>query len=122
MRIRLYDGDRGRLRHLSREADHSDEAIDGYMPKGEVLVADDGAEIVGQLLLIATGEAGVEEVKSLTVLETRRGTGVGRGLVAHAAERARGGGGSRLLLSTAAADTDNLRFYQRAGFRMLRVD
>jgi GNAT superfamily N-acetyltransferase len=122
MRIRFYDGDRESLRHLFREADHSDEAIDGYMPKGEVLVADDGAEMVGQLLLIPTGEAGVEEVKSLAVLEPRRGTGVGRALVEHAAERARGRGASRLLVSTAAADTDNLRFYQRTGFRMLRVD
>src|SRR3954447_8368747 len=104
MRIRFYDGDRESLRHLFREADHSDEAIDGYMPKGEVLVADDGAEMVGQLLLIPPGGAGGGEGKCLGVRERRRGTGVGRALVEHAAERGRGRGAGRLLVSTAAAD------------------
>ena len=31
-------------------------------------------------------------------------------------------GAERLLVATAAADLDNLRFYQRLGFRMLRIE
>ena len=116
MRIRLYDGDREALRALFREADDSERAIDSYLHEGELLVAEEDGEVVGQLLL--TGE----EIKSLAVVEPRRGAGVGRALVEHAVQRARERGADRLLVSTAAADTGNLRFYQRAGFRMLRVD
>src|SRR4051812_11695281 len=96
MRIRPYDGDREALRHRFREADHSDREIDGYMPKGEVLVADAGGEILGHLLLLPTDEPHVEEVKSLAVLERSRGAGIGRALIEHAARRARERGAERL--------------------------
>jgi GNAT superfamily N-acetyltransferase len=116
MRIRLYDGDRETLRPLFREADDSDRAIDGYIAKGDLLVVEEDGDVVGLLLLVG------EEIKSLAVVEARRGAGIGRALVEHAVRRARKAGAKRLLVSTAAADTGNLRFYQRAGFRMLRVD
>ena len=123
MRIRLYDGDREALRHLFREADDSDREIDRYMHAGEILVADEGGEILGQLLLIPTTEPDdAPEVKSLAVVESRRGAGIGRALIEHAARRSRDRGASRLLVSTAAASTGDLRFYQRVGFRMLRVE
>src|SRR4051794_5906368 len=98
MRIRLYDGDREALRHLFRLADDSDRAIDGYLPEGEVLVAEDGGEIVGQLLLIATDEPGAAEVKSLAVLEERQRAGIGRALIDDAARRSRERGKHRLLV------------------------
>lgn len=123
MRIRLYDGDREALRHLFREADDSDREIDGYLHAGEILVADEDGEVLGQLLLIpATESDGAPEVKSLAVVESRRGAGIGRALIEHAARRSRDLGASRLLVSTAAASTGDLRFYQRVGFRMLRVE
>src|SRR3954452_17217405 len=116
MRVRLYDGDRETLRPLFREADDSDRAIDGYIAKGDLLVVEEDGDVVGLLLLIG------EEIKSLAVVEWRRGAGIGRARVEHAVRRARKAGAKRLLVSTAAADTGNLRFYQRAGFRMLRVE
>ena len=122
MRIRPYDGDREALRHLFREADDSDREIDRYMHAGEVLVAEEGGEILGQLLLIPTRPDDAPEVKSLAVVESRRGAGIGRALIEHAAQRSRDRGASRLLVSTAAASTGDLRFYQRVGFRMLRVE
>jgi hypothetical protein len=39
-----------------------------------------------------------------------------------ALQRCRDRGVRRITVSTAAADTGNLRFYQRQGFRMLRID
>jgi GNAT superfamily N-acetyltransferase len=123
MRIRLYDGDREALRNLFRDADDSDAAIDGYMHAGEILVAGEDGEIVGQLLLVPTTEPDeAPEVKSLAVVESRRGAGIGRALIEHAARRASERGANRLLVSTAAASTGDLRFYQRVGFRMLRVE
>jgi GNAT superfamily N-acetyltransferase len=96
MRIRPYDGDREALRHLFREADDSDREIDRYMRAGEILVADEGGEILGQLLLIPTTEPDdAPEVKSLAVVESRRGAGIGRTLIEHAAQRSRDRGARR---------------------------
>src|SRR3954469_25463518 len=46
----------------------------------------------------------------------------GRVLVRAAIDLARREGRSSLVVATAAADTGNLRFYQRAGFRMRSVE
>jgi GNAT superfamily N-acetyltransferase len=51
-----------------------------------------------------------------------RGRGVGRTLIEAAIDQARQRGYSILTVATAAADIGNLRFYQRAGFRMRAVE
>ena len=51
-----------------------------------------------------------------------RGRGVGRALVEAAVALARREGRSTVLVATAAADTGNLRFYQRLGFRLRAVE
>jgi ribosomal protein S18 acetylase RimI-like enzyme len=121
MRVLIFEGDRTVLRPLFREADDSDRAIDGYLQAGEVFVAEDRGELVGELQLV-DGESGEVELKSLAVAGNRRGGGVGGALVAAAVERCREQGVRRMTVSTAAADTRNLRFYQLQGFRMLRVE
>jgi ribosomal protein S18 acetylase RimI-like enzyme len=68
------------------------------------------------------GEDGELELKSMAVAEERRGDGVGRTLVEAALARCRDRGVHRITVSTASADTGNLRFYQRQGFRLLKVD
>ena len=39
MEIRPYEGDRAALRPLFREADNSEQSIDGYLDQGDILVA-----------------------------------------------------------------------------------
>ena len=51
-----------------------------------------------------------------------RATGIGTSLVTHAVESSRSGGHTHMIVATAAADIDNLRFYQRLGFRLRAVD
>jgi GNAT superfamily N-acetyltransferase len=119
--IRQYDGDREDLRPLFREADDSEEQIDVYILSGVILVATDGAAIIGHLQLIDLPDNEVE-LKSMAVLEPWRGTGVGRALVEAALHHSRRLGRLRMLVATATADVGNLRFYQRLGFRMLRVE
>src|SRR3954453_19595175 len=77
--------------------------------------------IAGHLQLVTAGE-GTAELKSMAVVESRRGGGVGRALVEAALQWCRDRGVRRLAVATAAADTGNLRFYQRQGFRMLRIE
>ena len=119
MIVHRYDGDRDLLRPLFREADDSEQQLDAYLDLGAVFVAEDDGEIIGHLQLITGDDA---ELKSMAVAESRRGTGVGRALVRAALEHCRQNAAKRLLVATAAADIGNLRFYQRQGFRMLRIE
>ena len=117
MRVERHTGPRSELRHLFEEAEDSPEQLDAYVDDGIVLVArDDDGRIVGHLQL----DDG--EIKNMAVEPARRGTGVGRELIRAAIELARSQGRSALTVATAAADVGNLRFYQRAGFRMRAIE
>lgn len=121
MMIEWFAGPRAALAELFAEADDSPAAVAAYRDAGRVLVARDGARVVGHLQLV-DHDPDTTEVKSLAVDPARRGAGVGGALLERAAAEARASGATTLLVATAAADTRVLRFYQRAGFRMLRVE
>jgi GNAT superfamily N-acetyltransferase len=116
MRIELHTGDHEALRPLFELAEDSRAELDAYIGAGEVLVAVEGAERVGHLQLVG------DEIKNMAVVETQRGRGVGRALVTAAIERARDERIEVLRVATGAADTGNLRFYQRLGFRMRSIE
>ena len=114
--IGWYTGDRRTLRPLFELAEDSRAELDTYIGAGEVLVAVEGGERVGHLQLVG------DEIKNMAVVEGRRGRGVGRALVSVAIERARDERIELLRVATGAADTGNLRFYQRLGFRMRSIE
>jgi ribosomal protein S18 acetylase RimI-like enzyme len=124
MRVRVehHTGPRDALRPLFAEAEDSARALDAYLDAGELLVAIVQEEVVGHLQLVeaATGDAG--EIKNMAVERDHRRRGIGTTLVEAAVERMRAQGRSTLLVATAAADVDNLRFYQHAGFRVRSVE
>ena len=122
MTIEWFSGPRERLAALFRLADDSAAAVAGYRDLGRVLVAIEDGTVVGHAQLIPDARPGVLELKSLAVLEDRQSRGIGRRLVERAIAVCREEGVRELLVSTAAADTHVLRFYQRLGFRMLRVE
>lgn len=119
--IRPFHGDRDGLRHLFALAEDSVVQLDGYLGLGEVIVAVDGDAAIGHLQLVAGRSEDELEIKNMGVVEARRGQGIGAALVARAVETAADVGASRLRVSTASADTGNLRFYQRQGFRMASI-
>ena len=121
MHIESYDADRNALLKLFALADDSHAQIASYIGRGEVLVARDGRAIVGHLQIVEADDIHVFELKSMAVSEPRQGQGIGRRLVEAAIALCRQRNGRRLIVSTAAADTGNLRFYQRQGFRMYRI-
>ncbi len=121
MYIELYPGQRETLLPLFALADDSPSAIASYMSLGEVLVARDGEAIIGLALIIAADKAGAFELKSLAVAEDRQGEGIGCRLIEAVITHCRQQGGHLLTVSTAAAGTGHLRFYQRRGFRMARI-
>ena len=120
--VRRHEGPRDELRPLFELAEDSAIALDDYLDEGLVLVATADDAVVGHLQLTPAAEAGTREIKNMAVIEARQGSGIGRQLVSAACELAKGDGAERLVVSTAAADVGNLRFYQRQGFRMLAIE
>ena len=110
--IEWFEGSRETLAELFALADDSPAAVNAYRDLGRVLVARDGATIIGHLQIVAGDRADQAEVKSLAVREDRQGVGVGRLLVEHAAAAGREERRSTLVVATAAADTRVLRFYR----------
>jgi GNAT superfamily N-acetyltransferase len=123
VRVELYDGPRRDLRPLFELAEDSAAQLDAYLDQGRVLVAvAPGSGAVGHLQLADTARPGRAELKSMAVREDVQGRGIGRRLVEAAVDLLTGESATLLLVSTAAADTGNLRFYQRTGFRMRSVE
>jgi GNAT superfamily N-acetyltransferase len=122
VRIEWYDGSRVSLRALFEEAEDSAAQLASYLDQGRVLVAIADEMIIGHLQLVATDVEAEIELKSMAVTEDRRGTGIGTRLVEEALAVARSEGIGRMVVATAAADIDNLRFYQRRGFRFSGVE
>jgi ribosomal protein S18 acetylase RimI-like enzyme len=120
--IREHTGSRTALRPLFELAEDSAQQLDAYLGAGRVLVAAEGQRTVGHLQITATDPPGEAEIENMAVEPGYQGRGVGRALVDAAIALARGEGRSTLVVATAAADTGNLRFYQRLGFRMRAVE
>jgi len=96
--------------------------LDSYIELGDVLVAETDADgIVAELQLIEL-DADHGEVQSLCVAPELQRAGVGRVLIEEAVAESRRRGWTELHVRTATADTGNIRFYQRVGFRCLTIE
>jgi GNAT superfamily N-acetyltransferase len=120
--IERYLGPRGELRELFELAEDSPRQLDAYLDLGDVLVAALAERPVGHIQLIPTGRPGELELKNRAVQPSVQGRGIGRALIEAAFAFARQRDCDSVLVATAAADTGNLRFYQRLGFRMSSVE
>ena len=121
VRIDLHHGPRHELWPLFELADDSALAIRRYLDLGLVHVASNGGVAIGHAQIVPH-DVRVWELKSLAVLAPYRERGVGTGLVRRSVAWVRQHGADQLLVATASADLENLGFYQRLGFRMLRIE
>ena len=122
VRIERYTGPRTALRALFAMAEDSETQLDSYLDAGEVLVAAAGGRIVAHVQVVDAADPYQSEIKNMAVEPSHRRCGIGRRLLEAAADVARARGRSLLVVATATADIENLRFYQRAGFRMRSVE
>jgi len=120
--IGWHAGERTSLRALFALAEDSPQRLEASLDRGRVLVAQDDGRVVAYLQLVESDAPGQAELFSMAVIDERRGQGLGRALVARAVAECHDEGIRTLLVATAAADVGNLRFYQRLGFRMLRIE
>ena len=121
--ILWHEGPRTPLRHLFELADDSSTQIDSYIDLGRVLVARNArGEILGHIQLIPTASADTVELNSIAVREDHQRTGIGRRLVDRALAICREESVQTVTVTTATADLDNVRFYQRCGFRATTIE
>jgi ribosomal protein S18 acetylase RimI-like enzyme len=115
-----FMGTRTELLELFRLADDSDAAIASYLEAGDVLVAVHDGRIVGHVQILVVN--GAWQINSVAVVDAERCVGLGRRLVEAGMEHARTRGARAIEVATATADVGLLRFYQRLGFRMTRIE
>lgn len=123
MQVReVRDAERAWLRATLRER-WGDEIVVGrgrvFEPAElDALVAvDDGGERVGLATFLVEGAT----AELVTIDALRAGAGVGRRLLEAVVQAARAAGAGRLLVMTTNDNLPALRFYQRAGFRLLAL-
>jgi ribosomal protein S18 acetylase RimI-like enzyme len=92
--------------------------------RGQVLVAERGEAVVGVVALAAPGapepavaRADEAELSRLVVSASARNLGIGRALVIHCEELARGGGWSAIALWSRPYQTAAHRLYESLGYR-----
>ncbi len=113
--------DRRALVPLIRLAEDSDSQLDAAIDDGTMYVASrDGAD-VGVVLVLDHAES-ERELRYVAVDETHQREGVGKAMLADVSTAEQARGTRRLLVGTSSADTGNLDFYQRCGFRLLSIE
>jgi GNAT superfamily N-acetyltransferase len=90
-------------------------------PGGALIMAVQDGVAIGTCALLAM-EEGAFEVAKMTVAEQHRGLGVGRKLLAHVIEYARGNGAKRLYLETNNKLVNAIHVYESLGFRHLPAE
>lgn len=114
--------ERERFLPLLLLADESLDQVRSYMQSGELyaLVADDG-DAVG-IVLTVPAEHGAVELKAVAVDTAQQNRGIGRRLLAAVLEDLRKRGVRRAIVGTANAGIGQLAYYQKAGFRLQRIE
>lgn len=97
--------------------------VAGRASAGEILVAVDGAEVVGAVLLVRSGSAyaeiarpGEAEFRMLAVAPKAQRRGIGERLVRACLDRARAAGATSVVISARDFVVAPLRLYARMGF------
>jgi ribosomal protein S18 acetylase RimI-like enzyme len=122
MLIRIPPDERERFMPLLLLADESEQQVRSYM-RGGVLYAfhaDDREHADGVVLAIEGGEA--VELKAVAVRADRQGRGVGLRMLRAVLDDLRSRGVRRVVVGTANAGIGQLAYYQKAGFRLLRIE
>jgi ribosomal protein S18 acetylase RimI-like enzyme len=111
--------------HLDGGEDYRSTLADvaGRASAGEILVAVDGSDVLGSVLLVQTGSdyseiagPGEVEFRMLAVSPKAQRRGIGERLVRACLERARARGAERMVISARDFVEAPLRLYARMGF------
>ena len=106
---------------LIRLAEDSESQLESAIDDGTMYVAEEDETPIGVVLVLDHGEQ-ERELRYVAIAASHQRRGLGKAMLAdvRAAEAARGA--ARLLVGTSSADTGNLDFYQRCGYRLLSIE
>lgn len=115
---------RERVLPLLLLADESEEQVRSYMQLGELYACCAGADTdkVAGIVLAIPVEQDTVELKAVAVDRQLQGRGIGKLMLQKVLEDIRASGIKRVLVGTASAGIGQLAFYQKAGFRLLRIE
>ena len=102
-------------------ADPSREMIEKYLGNGEISIALVEEKIVGVYVVVNLSDE-VYELKNIAVAEEYQGKGIGKMLVQHAIETAKGKKAKQIDVGTGTSSFGPLALYQKHGFRIVGVD
>ena len=101
-------------------ADEDEEVVHNYMNDGELYAIHCGEHLAGVALLIEQSETTME-LKNMAVVPECQGRGVGKLALQMISESSQAKGYAQVVASTANSSIDNIAFYQKAGFRMEKI-
>ena len=102
-------------------ADPSKKLIDEYIESGYCFLAYMNEELVGDFVLIQT-DPEIYEIVNIAVKEEYQGRGIGKQLIQKAIEEAKKLGARSLEIGTGNSSIQQLRLYQKSGFRIIAID
>jgi GNAT superfamily N-acetyltransferase len=103
-------------------ADDSVAQVSSYYQLGDLYVwDDDSGEPIGIALAIPEGEGEVE-LKAVAITEVQQSKGIGKRLLAAVLASLRAKHIHRVIVGTGNSGIGQLAFYQKAGFRMWKIE
>jgi ribosomal protein S18 acetylase RimI-like enzyme len=106
---------------LLRLADSSEQQVRSYISQGELFAYKDGDRFIAIVLAIPDDDVTME-LKAVAVEPSWQSRGLGTQLVTAVLNVLRARGIRRVSVGTASAAIGPLAFYQKAGFRLLRIE
>ncbi len=128
MRLKIVDAGPERERYvpLLLLADDSEQQVRGYMQKGTLFVAEDEGREVGIVLAIPVDSSDANnseiELKAVAVEAASHNQGIGRQMLALVLPALEERGFTRVVLGTGNSGIGQIAFYQKAGFRMWKIE
>lgn len=110
---------------LLLEADESEPEVRGYMQQGDLYVlraAGDPAPLGVTLTIPLPDEPDVVELKAVAIDPNQQNRGLGKRMLALTLTDLRERGVARAIVGTSNAGIGQIAFYQKAGFRLWRIE
>ena len=102
------------------------EPVRGYLQASEgdlYVLRDAGGDSLGVTFVLPyAAEEGAVELRAVAIDPTRHNQGLGREMLAKVLDDLRSRGTRRVIVGTSNAGIGQIAFYQKAGFRLLRIE